>query len=90
MTMSLEARRKRLRYRSRSTGVRETDLLLAAFAARHLGGFDAAQLDRFERLLALPDTVLLDWLAGRAAPPADDDTDVLALLRAYRYEPDAL
>jgi antitoxin CptB len=88
MPVPLEARRKLLRYRSRSTGTKESDLLLAGFAARHLQQFDAAQLDRFERLLALPEPVLWAWLTGQATPPPDLDTDVLALLKAYRYEPD--
>jgi antitoxin CptB len=81
----LETRRKRLLFRAWHRGTRETDLLLGSFAEAHLAGFDAAQLERFERLLELDDPSLFDWIAGRAAPPAAHDSDVLRLLLRFRY-----
>ena len=45
MPEPLEIRRKRLIHRSLYTGMKETDLLLGAFARQHVPGFAAAELD---------------------------------------------
>jgi antitoxin CptB len=87
MTHLPDPRRKRLLFRSWHRGMREADLLLGSFADEHLAGFDAAQLDRYEALLAVPDPDLLDWMTGREAPPSDHDNDVTRMLLAFRYTP---
>lgn len=76
-----EARRKRLRYQSWHRGTRETDLMIGGFADRHLAGLDAAQLDAFEALLALPDVELFDLVTGRVAAAPPHDAGLLALIR---------
>src|SRR3546814_11393524 len=53
MTAALDARRKRLYYRSAYTGTKETDVLLGAFAARHLADLDDRQVDDYETLLEI-------------------------------------
>ncbi|MBI3707820.1 MAG: succinate dehydrogenase assembly factor 2 [Proteobacteria bacterium] len=80
----LDDRRKRLLYRSRYTGTKETDLLLGGFAAAHLGTFDAAQLDQFELLLTEPDPQIFDWATGRAAVPPQHDNGVMRLLKNFK------
>lgn len=80
-----DIRRKRLLFRSQHRGIKEADLLLGAFAEAHLPGMSEAQLDRYETLLAENDAVLFDWIAGRATPPPESDSDVLHLLMAFRY-----
>jgi antitoxin CptB len=85
MAEAMETRKKRLLYQSGHRGTKESDLLLGAFAAAHLQAFDAAQLDRFEALLAETDGDLFDWISGRAAPPDDKMTDVLRLLLSFRF-----
>jgi antitoxin CptB len=87
MTDALDTRRKRLLFRSWHRGTREADLLLGSFAERHLRGFTADQVDRYEALLAADDFDLLDWIAGGAAPPTERDSDVLRLLLAFKYAP---
>ena len=82
-----DIRRKRLFYRAWHRGTREADLILGSFAEAYLGGFDAAQLDRFEALLDCPDAELFDWINARAAPPPDYNHDVTRLLLAFRYTP---
>ena len=62
MTHLPDPRRKRLLFRSWHRGTREADLILGSFAEQHLAGFDAAQLDRYEGLLNLPDPDIFDWL----------------------------
>jgi antitoxin CptB len=87
MTHLPDPRRKRLLFRSWHRGTREADLILGSFAEQHLGGFDEAQLDRYEALLDWPDPDIFDWLAGRCAPPAECDHDVTRLLLDFRYTP---
>jgi len=87
MGEGLEVRRKRLLFRSWRRGTRESDLLLGAFAERHLPEWGAAELDRYEALLANSDAEIFDWISGRATPPADQDTDILRLLSDFRYRP---
>ena len=81
----MPTRRKRLLYQSSHRGTKESDLLLGAFAASHLAGFSAAQLDRYEALLDESDGDIFDWIAGRAVPPEAKVSDVLALLLAFKY-----
>jgi antitoxin CptB len=79
-------RRKKLLFRSWHRGTREAGLLLGAFAERYLAGFGGAQLDRYEALLEIEDSLLYDWIAGRSQPPVECDSDVLTLLRQFRFE----
>lgn len=87
MAEALDIRRKRLLFRSWHRGTKEADLLLGSFAERHLGGFTLEQVDRYEALLGADDDDLLAWIAGRAAPPAERESDVLRLLLAFKYAP---
>jgi antitoxin CptB len=80
-----ETRRKRLLYQSSHRGTKESDLLLGAFAAAHLGAFTPAQLDAYEAMLSENDGDIFDWATGRAAPPAEKMSDVLQLLLRFRY-----
>ena len=80
----LETRRKRLIYRSRHRGTKEMDIFLGGFADRYLGGFSAAQLDRFESLLQNSDPDLYGWITGQDSVPEDLDSDVMKLLKDFR------
>ena len=84
MTEPLEIRRKRLIHRSVYTGMKETDILLGAFARAHVPGFDAGQCDRYEHLLGAGDPVILDWALGRETPPSAYKSDVLDLLLNFK------
>jgi antitoxin CptB len=87
MTEAMDIHRKRLLFRSWRRGTKEADLLLGSFAERHLGGFTAEQVGRYEALLAADDSDLLDWMSGRAPPPRERESDVLRLLLAFKYAP---
>jgi antitoxin CptB len=87
MTEPLDTRRKRLLFRSWHRGTKEADLLLGSFAERHLAAFTPEQVDRYEALLGAEDADLLAWIAGRDAPPAERESDVLRLLLAFKYAP---
>lgn len=87
MTEPLDTRRKRLLFRSWHRGTKEADLLLGSFAERHLADFTPGQVDRYEALLGAEDVDLLAWIAGRAEPPAERESDVLRLLLAFKFAP---
>ena len=83
MAVVIDARRKRLYYRSAYTGTKETDVLLGAFARRHLGELDERQLDDYEKLLEIDDPRLYKWSTAQETPPAEYDTPVLRLIQAF-------
>ena len=76
-------RRKRLRFRAWHRGIREADLILGPFADRYADSLDAAELDDFEALLAVPDHDLHDWFIGRAEPPAGINLALIERIRAH-------
>ena len=78
-----DTRLKRLKYRAWRRGFREADLILGPFADTHGRRLTALQLDTFEVLLEQPDPDLYAWIVGVADAPAEFDTDVLALIRAF-------
>lgn len=77
----MDDRRKRIRFRAWRRGFREIDLILGAFADRHLADLDEERLAEFERLLEAPDQDVYDWVVGRSDPPPDLNGPVLLLLR---------
>ena len=84
MQQDLDARRKRILFRSLRRGTRESDLVIGGFAESNLPRLDAAQLDALEKLLDRPDPELLGWVIGLHPVPAEFDTDVMAMLKAYK------
>lgn len=59
----------RLLWRCRR-GTRELDLLLSGWVARHWQAAAATERAAFAALLEEQDPDLLDWVSGRAVPPA--------------------
>ncbi len=85
MSDASENRRKRLIYQSHHRGTKESDLLLGAFAAAHLGGFDDTQLDQYEALLNEDDGDIFNWMTRRASPPAEKLSGVLKMLLSFQF-----
>ena len=81
---ALETRRRMLLFRAQRRGFKEMDLIFGAFSEVHLPQVSAAELDRFEALLDVPDWQIWDWIIGEQAVPAAFDDHVFARLRAYR------
>ena len=80
----LDVRRKRILYRSLRRGTKESDLVIGGFARTVLPELDGAQLDALEALLDRPDPEVLGWVIGLRPVPAEFDTDVMAMLKAYK------
>jgi len=82
-----QIQRRRLYFRSIHCGVKELDLILGRFARSRLDGLTAAELDRYEALLASPDHDIYDWIIGRSAPPAAIGDDLIRLIRNANDQP---
>jgi antitoxin CptB len=84
----LDARRRRLLFRSWRRGMREMDLVLGRFADAQIGTLTDAELDEYERLLEIPDQQMFAWVCGTETVPADIDTALLRrVLASHRNGP---
>jgi antitoxin CptB len=89
MTDDAESRRRRALYRASHRGTKEMDWLLGRYAAEQLAGMGAQTLERFERLLTLPDPELHDMIIYPEMAPAGEFADLISDLRAFHgLEPD--
>ncbi len=86
MADDLETRRKRLKYRSLHRGTKELDLLLGAFATRHLAAMSAAEIDSYEAILAADEHAIYGWLTGRAPVPAEHENEVMAKILGFEFQ----
>jgi antitoxin CptB len=81
----VDARRKRMLFRSAHRGMHETDLVLGRFAERHLATMNEEQLDQFEALLEENDADLYNWISRREAPPPALDHDVMKMILNFKF-----
>ena len=81
--MGLDARRRRLLFRSWHRGIREMDLVLGRFADARIASLSEAELDDYERLLEIPDQPFFAWVSGAEAVPAEYDTPMFRQLRVF-------
>ena len=71
---------ERARWRCRR-GLLELDIVLQRFMDQHYAQLDQQELERFERLLSLPDNDLWDLISKRKAPADCSVQAVLELLQ---------
>ncbi|ROT96311.1 succinate dehydrogenase assembly factor 2 [Histidinibacterium lentulum] len=76
-----DVRLKRMRMRAGRRGIREMDLILAAFADREMAGMSGAELDAFERLMEQNDQDLYSWVSGQTTAP-EAHAELVARIRA--------
>ena len=81
----LDARRKRLLFRSWHRGIREMDLVLGGFADAHIADLSDAELDEYETWLEIPDQQIFTWVNGLQPAPAAIDTVLFRRLRDFHY-----
>ena len=82
-THTLDKRRRQLLYRAAHRGTREMDILLGGYVAASVAHMDEEELARMETLMDEPDDEMLNWLTGRAAPPAGVDATLIAAITAF-------
>ncbi|MDQ6434533.1 succinate dehydrogenase assembly factor 2 [Mesorhizobium sp. LHD-90] len=80
----LDARRRKLLFRSWHRGMREMDLILGSFADARIDALTEAELDQYEMLLDTPDTVLLPWITGEQPVPDTRQKEILKKIVAFR------
>jgi antitoxin CptB len=84
-SFGLDARRRRLLFRSWHRGIREMDLIMGGFADAFIQRLNGRDLDDYERLIEVPDPELWEWIIGEGPVPAAYDCDVLRDLRAFHH-----
>ena len=83
MTDDVETRRRRAVYRACHRGTKEMDWMLGRFAEAAVGSMPVEKLDRFERLIALPDPDLQDMILQPELSPAGEFADLIGAVRAF-------
>jgi antitoxin CptB len=73
----LDARRRKLRFRSWHRGMREMDLILGRFADAEIAALTGDELDQYERLLDFPDDQFFLVITGDRAAPEQLDCPLL-------------
>lgn len=68
---------KRLLYKSSYRGCKETDLILGRFAKKHIENLSDEELDAFDKILSLPDTMIWDILNETIEIPEDISKDLM-------------
>jgi antitoxin CptB len=84
----LDARRRRVLFRSWHRGIREMDLIMGRFSDAHIAGLTDRELDDYERLMELRDQEVLSWIDGTADLPPDYDTPLFRRLRDFNHRLD--
>lgn len=79
----LDARRRKLLFRSWHRGMRENDLILGSFADARISALSDAEIDQYEEFLEQPDTEMFPWLTGEVAPP-QPYAPLVAQIREFR------
>ncbi len=83
MSEDIEVRRRRAAWRAGHRGTKELDLLVGRFAEARLPGMAAADLERFERFLAVTDPEIQSWLLGPSPSDELEFADVIADIRGF-------
>jgi antitoxin CptB len=81
--LGLDARQRRILFRSWHRGTRELDLILGRFADAEIASLGSSELDDYERLLEAQDRDVFSWLTFEAKIPHQYDTPVLWKIRAF-------
>jgi antitoxin CptB len=78
-----EIRRKRLLWRATHRGIKEMDLILGGFVARHLDAFSEAEIAELERIMDIPDQEMLSWATKQQEVPPHHASPLLIRILAY-------
>jgi antitoxin CptB len=80
---ALDARRRRVLFRSWHRGMRETDLIMGRFADAEIASLNDAELADYEDLLEATDRDIFAWLTGALEVPLAYDTAVYRKLKLF-------
>ncbi len=68
-------------------GMLELDILLQGFLQREFANLDTEQIQALERLLEMPDQLLLEYLMGRTIPIDKEVVDIVQHIRSAVNHP---
>ena len=88
MPDDLLLRKRRILWRARHRGMKETDMLFGRLAKEVLDDLDERAVADFEALLEVPDTVFLAWMSGAEEIPPAFCGPLMDLLLSYRFSAD--
>ncbi|ABS64687.1 protein of unknown function DUF339 [Parvibaculum lavamentivorans DS-1] len=80
-----DVRLRRLKFRSWHRGIKEMDLILGHFADSALESLTDSELDQYEALIEVEDTVLYNWVTGRENVAPEHDTGLLTRIRTFNH-----
>jgi antitoxin CptB len=80
----LDARRRRLLFRSWHRGIREMDLIYGRFADAYIAALSETELGDYEKLLELRDQQVFDWVSGAQPALPQYDTPLFSRLCAFQ------
>jgi len=83
---ALNARRRRILFRSWHRGMREVDLILGQFAGAEIARLCESELDDYENLLEAADRDIFCWVTGESTPPPAYDTPIFRKLLAFHWD----
>jgi antitoxin CptB len=72
-----------LLFRATHRGTFENDLMIGRFVRANLSCLTEPEIEALEAVMEIPDTLLADWLTGRAPIPPEDDTPMLRRMRDF-------
>jgi antitoxin CptB len=81
----LDARRRRMLFRSWHRGIKEMDLIMGRFSDAHIADLSDRELDDYERLMEVRDQEILSWIDGTAPVPVAYDTPLFRRLRDFNH-----
>jgi antitoxin CptB len=84
----LDARRRRVLFRSWHRGMREVDLILGRFVDVEIASLSEAELDDYEALMEALDRDIFSWLTGETETPRQYDTPVFRKILAFHGRAD--
>jgi antitoxin CptB len=84
----LDARRRRMLFRSWHRGIKEMDLIMGRFSDAHIAELSDRELDDYEKLMELRDQEVLSWIDGTIAVPPAHDTPLFRRLRDFNHRID--
>jgi antitoxin CptB len=82
----LDARRRRVLFRSWHRGMKETDLITGPFADAMIDRLSDAELDEYERLIEAPDPDLYRGVANGEPPPPEFQGPVFQQLYDFHHD----
>lgn len=83
MTDDIDVRRRRAAYRAAHRGTKEMDALVGRYADAMIANLAVADLERFERFLAIADPTLQNWIFGKEPVTATEFAGLVEDIRTF-------